>query len=225
MVSETNKLNKKLNKKMNNLIEKINNRIYTINKIKQQKDAISKGLKIEWETDPKKMQFEKLRSYDGLKGMFGSEILRVEEYSTISHRYTDIFIGDIQSHMEMIDIIMNGEKLIPPIASEGYAIVDGQEKMVRPAGISDGYHRLNLAKYFGLDTIPVVVFKTYEGYWFTPEKWSFEGPVIRDVTDHGYTQFGGVRATSIDGKVFTFREHPTFIDDSNTEYVAVVEPK
>lgn len=32
------------------IIEEINNRINLLNKIKQQKEAISKGLKIEWET-------------------------------------------------------------------------------------------------------------------------------------------------------------------------------
>ena len=88
------------------IFEQTNKRIDNLNKIKRQKEAISNGLKIEWETDPKKMQFNKLRSYNGLQRMFDSEILRVEECNITSHNYTDVFIGDIESHMEMIDILM-----------------------------------------------------------------------------------------------------------------------
>ena len=211
------------------IFEQTNSRINLLNKIKQQKEAISKGLKIEWETDPSKMQFNKLRSYNGMENTFNSEILRVEEYDITSHNYTDIFIGDIQSHMEMIDILLNGGKLIPPAKIEGYAIVDGVEKIVRPsdnAGINDGRHRCNLAKYFGLNIVPVVVFKAIEGYWFTPEKWTFEGPRIReeDKTEFGmsWTEYNGVKAISKEtGKVFTFKEGSSIIDDSNTDYLAI----
>jgi len=207
----------------------INNRIATINKIKQQKEAISKGLKIEWETDPDKMKFENLRSYNGLQRMFDSEILRVEEHNLTSHSYTDVFIGDIQSHMEMIDILMNGGKLIPPLKTECYAIVDGEEKLVRPSentGIYDGFHRCNLARYFGLDTVPVVVFKAIDGYWFTPDKWIFEGPRIREeeTTEFGMhsTEYNGLKAISKEnGTVFTFKDHCSYIDDSNTEYLVI----
>jgi len=211
------------------IFDETNKRIDIISRIKQQKEAISKGLKIEWETDPSKMQFNKLRSYNGMENMFNSEILRVEEYDITSHNYTDVFIGDIQSHMEMIDILLNGGKLIPPAKIEGYAIVDGVEKIVRPsdnAGINDGRHRCNLAKYFGLNIVPVVVFKAIEGYWFTPEKWTFEGPRIREEykTEFGmsWTEYNGVKAISKEtGKVFTFKEGSSIIDDSNTDYLAI----
>lgn len=211
------------------IFDETNNRIAIIEKIKHQKEAISKGLKIEWETDPNKMQFDKLRSYPGMMGMFNSEILRVEEYDITSHDFTDVFIGDIKSHMEMIDILLNGGKLIPPSKTEGYAIVDGVEKMVRPSdsvGLNDGLHRCNLAKYFGLNTVPVVVFKAIDGYWFTPEKWTFEGPRIREEekSEFGmhWTEYNGVKAISKEtGKVFTFKEGSSFIDDSNTDYLAI----
>lgn len=211
------------------IFEQTNNRINLLNKIKRQKEAISKGLKIEWETDPDKMKFENLRSYTGLQREFDSEVLRVEEHNLTSHSYTDVFIGDIQSHMEMIDILMNGGKLIPPSKTEGYSIVDGEEKMVRPSentGLNDGFHRCNLAKYFGLDTVPVVVFKVIEGYWFTPDKWIFEGPRIREeeTTEFGmrWAEYNGVKAISKEtGKVFTFMEGSSIIDDSNTDYLAI----
>lgn len=215
---------------MNNLFENINNRISAIDKIKRHKEIISNGFKIEWETDPHKMQFEKLRSNDSMKDQFNSKILRVEEYDLTSHEYIDIFIGDTQSHMEMIDILLNGGKLIPPSKTEGYAIVDGEEKMVRPSGnvgLTDGVHRCNLAKYFGSKTIPVVVFKTFEGYWFTPEKWVFEGTRIREEekTEFGmsWTEYSGVKAISKEnGKVFTFKEGSSFMNDSNPDYLVVM---
>lgn len=211
------------------IFEQTNSRINILNKIKQQKEAISKGLKIEWETDPDKMKFENLRSYTLLPRMFDSEILRVEEHNLTSHPYTDVFIGDIQSHMEMIDILLKGGKLIPPSKTEVYSIVDGEEKMAMPSGtsgINDGFHRCNLAKYFGLDTVPVVVFKVIEGYWFTPDKWIFEGSRIREEekTEFGmhWTEYNGVKAISKeDGKVFTFKDGSSYIDDSNTEYLVI----
>lgn len=211
------------------IFEQINNRINILAKIKQQKEAISKGLKIEWETDPKKMQFENLRSYDGWQREFNSEIMRVEEYNLEEHPSTDVFIGDIQSHMEMIDILLNGGKLIPPSKTEVYSIVDGEEKIVMPSdtlGLFDGVHRCNLARYFGLDTVPVVVFKAIDGYWFTPDKWTFEGPRIREEekTEFGisWTEYNGVKVISKEfDQVFTFREGSSYIDDSNTEYLAI----
>lgn len=211
------------------IFDETNNRIAIIEKIKHQKEAISKGLKIEWETDPDKMKFENLRSYTKWPRMIDSEILRVEEHNLTSHSYTDVFIGDIQSHMEMIDILMNGGKLIPPLKAEYYAIVDGEEKLVIPSentGIHDGFHRLNLAKYFGLNTVPVVVLKVINGYWFTPEKWTFEGPRIREEykTEFGmsWTEYNGVKAISKEtGKVFTFKEGSSIIDDSNTDYLVI----
>ncbi len=210
------------------IFDETNKRIDII-RIKQQKEAISKGLKIEWETDPSKMQFNKLRSYNGMENMFNSEILRVEEYDITSHNYTDVFIGDIQSHMEMIDILLKGGKLIPPSKTEVYSIVDGEEKMVMPSGtlgLNDGFHRCNLAKYFGLNTVPVVVFKAIDGYWFTPDKWIFEGPRIREeeTTEFGmhWTEYNGLKAISKEnGTVFTFKDHCSYIDDSNTDYLAI----
>lgn len=211
------------------IFDEINKRIDIISRIKQQKEAISKGLKIEWETDPDKMKFENLRSYGGWQREFNSEILRVEEYNLTSHPYTDIFIDDIQSHVEMIDILLKGGKLIPPSKTEVYSIVDGEEKMVMPSGtlgLFDGNHRCNLAKYFGLNTVPVVVFKAIGGYWFTPEKWTFEGPRIREEykTEFGmsWTEYNGVKAISKEtGKVFTFKEGSSIIDDSNTDYLVI----
>lgn len=192
-----------------NLLESIKNRLLVIETI-QKKEEILKNLKIEWETDPTKMKFEKLRSYNGMQNIFNSEILRVEEWDITQYDYTDIFEGDIQSHMEMINILLSGGKLIPPSRTEGYAIVDGVEKMVRPShisGFNDGSHRFNLAKYFGLNTIPAVVFKSFEGYWFTPDLWTFE------------QDKSGVKATSKAGQVITFTDG--YVDNSNTEYLII----
>ena len=214
------------------LLERINNRILIIERIKQ-KEAIREKLKIEWETDPNKIQFEKLRSYDSMKDCFNSEILRIEEHDLTSHEYIDVFIGDTQSHMEMIDILLNGGKLIPPSTIEGYAIVDGEEKMVRPSknmGLNDGTHRCNLAKYFGLKTIPVVVFKIFDGYWFTHGLWSFEETKIREEYQLNgktlYSEHRGIKAISKSGKIFIFKDYgyEASVSDSSSEFIIIHIP-
>lgn len=210
-----------------NSIDKIKNRIEFIEKTKLCKEAIKNGLKIKWETDFEKMQFEKLKSYDSLNNCFNYEILRVEEYDLTSHYDSDIFIGDSQSHIDMIGILIKGGKLIPPTKTEGYAIVDGEEKMVRSSemtGLNDGTHRCNLAKYLGLDIIPVVVFKELDGYWFTPEEWTFEGGRIREEnkTEFGssFLEFNGFKATSKTGKMYTFQD-PIIIDETISDYIVI----
>lgn len=192
------------------LSERIKNRLLVIETI-QKKEEILKNLKIEWETDPEKMNFTKLRSYSSIKKYVDLGVLRVEERDITQHEYIDIFEGDVQSHMEMIDILLNGGKLIPPSTTEGYAIVDGVEKMVRPSGTSggnDGTHRYNLARYFGLKTVPVVVLKSFEGYWFTPGLWNFE------------ENQGEIKATSGTGQVVTFK-NSGYIDDSTNRYLII----
>ena len=209
------------------------NRIRIIEEIKRAKEAINNGLQITWETDLKKMQFEKLRSYNGMEEFFKQGILRIDEFDILKYCSSPESIEDLISNsdpscLEMINILLDGGKLIPPAVVEHYAIVDGQEKKVKSPGcisLNDGNHRIRLARVFGLEVIPVVVFKECSQYWFSPDKWSFEGPRIREEQQHeggfSWEEYNGLRATSADGKVFTFKDHLAFIDDSNADYIVI----
>ncbi len=211
------------------LSQAILNRLKKIEMVKRLKEAISTGLQIQWETNPEKMQFDKLRSYSSLNGFFDKEILRVENIDIASTENIDYasqyrFIDDPESYGEMIDIIMKGGKLIPPAICESYAIVDGIEKMVRSA-IQDGYHRIELARCFGMQIIPAVIFKSSNEYWFTPEKWSFEIGRIKEekqiVGGTSFIEYNGIKATSKEGAVVIFKDYGTSIDDSNLDYLVI----
>lgn len=214
------------------IIDDLKKRLNRLELIKQAKNAIANGLQIEWETDPEKMQFQKLRSYDSLKDFFNLEILRIDQFNITNYLLSSpetLFTGsDNKSYIEMVEILMKGGKLIPPAVSEKYAIVDGQEEKVETyVGINDGYHRATLANFMGQNVIPVVVFKQCANeYWFTPGKWNFEGPRIREEqrseNSFSYIEYNGFKAISKEtGKVFTFKDSSTFIDDSNTDYLVV----
>lgn len=212
------------------IIYQVNNRLQAIERVRRCKEAIENGLKIEWETDPEKMQFEKLRSYAEMEKIFESEILRIDQLDVSDQDFysMNIFTGsEAESYLDMIEILMDGGKLIPPIKCENYALVDGKEERVMDTvgGVNDGYHRLTLSKYFGLNIVPVVVFKSLSSYWFSPGKWEFEGGRIREKRLHeagaSWTEYNGLRATSKHGQVLTFMEGSTFVDDSNSDYLAL----
>ena len=170
---------------------------------------------IQWETDPGKIDFKKLGSYKGLESNFSQELLRIENVDISNETPPDDVLRNL-SNIEMLEILINGGKLIPPAFIERYAIVDGKEQKVSSvSGGFDGSHRIGLARHFGFDTIPVCVFKGYAGHWFTPDKWTFE--------DGGYN---GVKATSkVTGEVFTFREYGANVDISNSDYIVIMAAK
>lgn len=208
------------------------NRIQRIESIKRIYEASNSGVQMQWETNIEKMQFNRLRSYGAMKGFFEQEILRVENIDITNNTNIDYGLeygitGDAESYIDLIDIIMNGGKLIPPLTCESYAIVDGIEKMVRSPsfnGIDDGHHRVALAKYFGVSIIPTVVFKSINEYWFTPDKWSFGIGRIREEQQKEsgihYTEYNGIKATSKEGNEITFKNDFS-IDESNVEYLII----
>lgn len=195
------------------LIDKINKRAADMETIKRIKEAKNKGVQIQWETDLSKMNFEKLQSYNNLKTLFSREFLRIDQMETPNNDDVDIF-RDIERYIDLFNIVLNGEKMIPPATMDVYAVVDGQEKLIRPAYSNgfDGYHRTKLAAYFGQRTIPFVVFKACDEYWFTPNKWIFE-----ECTD-------GVMATSREtNQVITLKNYGSIVDTSNENYIVIIQ--
>jgi len=204
----------------------VQKQISLINQIEKFKTELP-NINIDWETDVTKMDFTKLRSYGSLESAFAQEFLRIEmkDISYVPIMQEDTILTN-QQYLELIQILLNGGKLIPPATNERYAIVDGKEQMTVPAknnGGFDGAHRTNLARFFGLAQIPFCIFKTCGEYWFTPDKWIFEGPVIREELQGGYSQFGGLRVTSKEtSEVFTFKGTEINLDRSNLDYIAII---
>lgn len=209
-------------------IDDVKKRLSVIPAIKRAEEAINDGLQIVWETDPEKMQFEKLRSYGSIERHCKAEILRIDQFDISDYaQHIDILADTDPSYMELMAILMNGGKLIPPIVQESCIIIDGEEKAM-PYSLVDGNHRITLARFFGLDSVPVLVTKGETNqYWFTPDKWEFECGRIREETKHehclSWTEYNGVRVKSADGKVFTFKDHEACVDTSNTDYLVIQE--
>jgi hypothetical protein len=196
------------------LIDEINRRAANVEAIQRIKEAKNKGVQIQWETDFSKMNFEKLQSYNNLKTLFSREFLRIDQMDTTDNDVVDIF-RDTERYIDLFNIVLNGEKMIPPATMDVYAVVDGHEKLIIPAysnGVYDGCHRTTLAAYFGQRTIPRVVFKTCDEYWFTPSKWIFE-----ECSD-------GVMATSREtNQVITLKNYGSIVDTSNENYIVIIQ--
>lgn len=196
------------------LIDLINRR-FNAEKLKKELPNIV----LQWETDPVKIDFKKLRSYKGLESYFSQEMLRIENVD-ISNEIATYDVLSNPSCIDMLEIILNGGKLIPPAFIERYAIVDGKEQKVSSvSGGFDGLNRMGLARSFGLTSIPVCVFKTYAGHWFTPDQWTFEGVAIGNTG----ADYNGVKAVSkVTGESFTFREYGAIVDSSNADYIVIL---
>lgn len=204
------------------IIDEINKKAALLRRMGEAKNALD-TLTINWETDINKMDFSKLRSYKGLESCFSRELLRIENVDISNEMAPDYVLGN-QSFIEMLDILINGGKLIPPAYVERYAIIDGKEqKTSSVAGGFDGMHRVMLARHFGLDTIPVCVFKEYDGHWFTPTKWTFESGRIREETAIIHTEYDVVKVVSKEtGDALIFREYGLNVNNSNRDYIIII---
>lgn len=196
--------------------------IYTqidfINRVRGIKDAL-RVTPIIWETDIKKMDFSKLKSPVSF-GRTGST-MRVETINPINTKnpYCDgsdkeLFFGnDIPIMMDLAELVISGEKIIPPIFCETYRVIDGERVFVDRTGLMDGSHRLRLSAYMGLTEIPIIAFDRVCEYCFSPDKWDFE-----QVDDRLTMKplFGG--------EVYEFHlGGHCYIDEMKTDYLTIFE--
>jgi hypothetical protein len=129
-------------------------------------------LKIDWETDIKRMDFHKLFSFKNMKDIkLNPSRVEIRSVEKIDE---DLFRGeDAERMLDLIELAVSGEKIIPPMYSINYMIRDGK-KMAETNSYYDGLHRRILASFIGLSEIPTVIFEIERKYQFSVSKWEFE---------------------------------------------------
>jgi len=161
------------------------------NRIQDARNAIlKKELTITWETDPKKMDFSKLRWFPDhvLPGTYIIEYLPV---NSLNKTYPDL-VGEMGTPMlDLIDFVKTGAKIIPPAFIKIPEIVLDRRVVnnkiivtTTKTGLQthDGCHRLSLAKSIGLSVIPVIIFDYNERYKFIINRWvAVEGYNVSEV--------------------------------------------
>lgn len=207
-----------------NAIDKINKHINLITQIYEAK-RIFEDLKINWETDIKKIDLEKLFGGNPVKGL---KYLRIDKIKIEPNPNKDeLFSTAMESErfLDLIELIKTGTKIIPPIYVDEYIIKDGIKEIKEPSWFVDGMHRRRIAACLQLPEIPIMVFERIDYYLFTPGKWKFEQCPIREEVPHGYTINGSyIKATSTDGKVITTKPLGSLysiVDDRNLEYIKI----
>ncbi|MEA4937207.1 MAG: hypothetical protein VB102_11280 [Paludibacter sp.] len=137
---------------------------------------ILNNLKIDWEFDINKMNFENLR--DSCYGFVKNYNGRIETrkidiwYDGDEGDPKDIFYPQtIDITLDLIEFVQTGKKVIPPIAVILTNYSDG-EKICPEIILLDGFHRLKLARYLGETEIPLILFEDTNQYKFTKGKWT-----------------------------------------------------
>lgn len=207
-----------------NAIDKINKHINLITQIYEAK-RIFEDLKINWETDIKKIDLEKLFGGNPVKGL---KYLRIDKIKIEPNPNKDeLFSTAMESErfLDLIELIKTGTKIIPPVYVDEYIIKDGIKEIKELAWFVDGMHRRRIAACLQLPEIPIMVFERITHYLFTPGKWKFEECPIQEDTSNGYRISGSyIKATSTEGKVITTKPiafgNP-FLDDRNLEYLEI----
>lgn len=198
--------------------QNIYTQINLINRVRGIKDALL-ATPIIWETDTKKIDFSKLRTPISF-GRTG-ETMRIDTINPLvaANPYWDennkeLFSGnDTPIMMDLAELVISGEKIIPPIYCLTYRVIDGERVLVDNTGLMDGSHRLRLSAYMGLTEIPIIVFDRVLEYSFSPDKWDFE-----QVDDRLTMKplFGG--------EVYEFHlGGHCYIDEMRTDYLTIFE--
>lgn len=133
------------------------------------------SLQIDWETDPN-VDLSVLASDIKLPDVPGTRLkIETMDLDKIIHTAKDLFDGgSIERYTNLFKLIENGVKIIPPLMHRSIQFVDCEEVKEsnnKPTPVSDGYHRLNLAKHIGLKEVPVLVVEMPYKYTFTKALW------------------------------------------------------
>ena len=200
------------------MAQNIYTQIDLINRIRKIEDAL-KATPIIWETDIKKIDFSKLRTPISF-GRTG-ETMRIDTINPLvaADPYWDannkeLFSGnDTPIMMDLAELVISGEKIIPPIYCLTYRVIDGERVFVDNTGLMDGSHRLRLSAYLKLTEIPIIVFDRVFEYSFSPEKWNFNQMADKISIS---SLFGGT--------VYEFSlGNGCYIDEMKTDYLTICE--
>lgn len=112
------------------------------------------------------------------------------EYLQIDHIFkrVPLFISNIeddQTMLDLIDLVKNGTRIIPPIVIREYSLIDDKWERLfndNESGmfLNDGHHRMRLAHAMGLSEIPVLVFDNYSTIKRDPIEFLAEPFVIKE---------------------------------------------
>ncbi len=149
--------------------QEIENQVKLIERIDRCKKALP-TLKINWETDIEKMPFQEMIGGDWIYRNWkptktATHKLEKEEYD---EKLLDLFNGQNGGKMlPLIELVMTGRGIIPPIFAIEYQIIDGKKSILKPLHLVDGTHRVRLSRYLGLSEIPITITERIQKYKFT----------------------------------------------------------
>lgn len=128
-------------------------------------------LQIEWETDPN-VDLSVLASEVTIPDPGTVRHIEFIEMSRIEQAKQDLLNGDLIRYLDLFKLIEQGVKIIPPLMIRSISFINGVQETI-DAGlihVSDGYHRVNLAKHLNLQTIPVLFIDQPYKYTFSRSK-------------------------------------------------------
>lgn len=133
------------------------------------------SLQIDWETDPN-VDLSVLASDINLPDVPGTRrSIEIVDIDKIMHTAKDLFAnGSLERYTNLFKLIESGVKIIPPLMHRSIHFVDCEEikeSINKLIPVSDGFHRLNLAKHIGLKEVPVLVVETPTSHTFTKALW------------------------------------------------------
>lgn len=144
--------------------------------------AVWNGL--EWETDTALINLEVLASAP----LISPEILRAP--GTKMHieniLLKDIHIGarpyeidgpELQRYLPLYSLVKAGTKIIPATVVRWYCVANGEaveQSMSYPIHVTDGAHRLELAKWLNFETVPILFVDVIGRYTFDRDMFTAE---------------------------------------------------
>lgn len=152
-----------------------------------------KEIHIDWETDPEKINLSQVASAsmfesyikensDNVK--YSIEIVKMED---IQQNSAELFGIDFMRFVELYKIIKSGIKIIPPLVTKGYSILDGEICLPShslPIICSDGEHRVRLCRHLDIKDIPILIVYKLEKYVFTKTMWDIECDGLNIILSH-----------------------------------------
>lgn len=225
----------KLLNNIENQEQKINSSKVFLDEAKQVKKGLQARTKnqpkpIEWETDIDKIDISLLRNAEDM--VRGADFARVDKINLLTEgvdfltKQDTVSLDEVLSigyyrHLELIGLIQKGVKLIPPIYTEVITCIDG-EYIRGEKQFVDGSHRQRIARVWGLDEVPVLVYERLGKYLFTPGKWDFETrDILIEKTEIRTRYIRHIVAKSKDDETEVIIKNGGRIEENNKEYIEI----
>lgn len=179
---------------------------------------------IEWETDINEIDITKLRN--GVESIGNAHFSRIETRSILNEyehgqSLSELLKSGDPSYIDLLGLMVNGTKIIPPLYLETAIYLDGEPDEVKKE-FMDGSHRMALSKALGLPEIPILVYRRRQPgtLLFTPDKWAFENKEVAFESHQQITKQTLLHCTSKELKK-EFYLNPTdwIVSVGNTEYI------